>query len=267
MIDARALIGTHDIVLLTFDSLRYDVAADALARGRTPNLAALLPSGQWELRHTPGTFTFAAHQAFFAGFLPTPVAPDRTGEARLFALRFAGSRSTGPGTALFDADNIVKGLAEAGYHTLCVGGVGFFNKQNALSSVLPGMFAESHWHARMGVTHPASARHQVDCAVKALNAQPRDQRVFLFVNFAATHPPTHIYIKGEERDSSQSQMAALISIDHEIGRLVAALRQRAPCLLIMCSDHGTTFGEEGFHGHRLAHRNVLEVPYCERILP
>src|SRR5690242_1850971 len=38
MIDARSLIGTHDILLLTLDTLRYDVAQAALEQGLTPNL-------------------------------------------------------------------------------------------------------------------------------------------------------------------------------------------------------------------------------------
>src|SRR5258708_5228396 len=62
-INAQALIGTHDVLLVTLDTLRYDVARDALAAGRTPNLAAVLPGGCWEERHTPGNFTYAAHQA------------------------------------------------------------------------------------------------------------------------------------------------------------------------------------------------------------
>jgi hypothetical protein len=43
MIDINALIGTHDVLFATIDTLRYDVARDALAAGRTPNLAAVLP--------------------------------------------------------------------------------------------------------------------------------------------------------------------------------------------------------------------------------
>src|SRR5258708_17428900 len=72
MLNANELIGTHDVLLVTLDTLRYDVAQEALRQGRTPNLAAVLPGGRWEKRHTPGSFTYAAHQAFFAGFLPTP---------------------------------------------------------------------------------------------------------------------------------------------------------------------------------------------------
>jgi hypothetical protein len=75
MIDANRVVGTHDILLLTLDSLRYDVARECLRQGRTPNLAALLPGAAWEERHSPGSFTFAAHAGFFAGFLPTPARP------------------------------------------------------------------------------------------------------------------------------------------------------------------------------------------------
>src|SRR5262249_6883684 len=107
-IDARRLLGSHDLLFITFDALRYDVAIEALQTGLTPHLRDLLPGGTWERRHTPGSFTYAAHQAFFAGFLPTPVEPD--GHERLFALRFAGSRTTGPRTCLFDAPDIVSGF-------------------------------------------------------------------------------------------------------------------------------------------------------------
>ena len=46
---------------------------------------------------------------------------------------------------------------------------------------------------------------------------------------------------------------------------MAALR-RAPLLAIVCSDHGTLYGEDGYTGHRLAHPVVWEVPYAEFVL-
>src|SRR6201995_2180586 len=139
MLNAAEMIGTHDVLLITLDTLRLDVAEETLAAGRTQSLARWLPHGSWERRHPPGSFTYAAHQAFFAGFLPTPVAPGR--HARLFAARFAGSETTGDSTCVFDAPDIVSGFAAHGYHTVCIGGVGFFNRQTALGSVLPGLFA------------------------------------------------------------------------------------------------------------------------------
>src|SRR5215218_4454443 len=121
-VNARQLVGTHDVLFVTLDTLRYDVAVECLAAGRTPHLAAVLPGGMWEKRHTPGSFTYAAHHAFFAGFLPTPADARLEKEhGRLFAARFAGSETTTERTAVFEAPDIVSGLSSKGYHTVCIG--------------------------------------------------------------------------------------------------------------------------------------------------
>src|SRR5204863_3261192 len=200
--NASRWVGTHDVLLVTLDTLRYDVAARLHAAGRTPHLAAVLPPGGWERRHTPGSFTFAAHAAFFAGFLPTPARPGR--HPRLFAVRFPGSETTTDATAIFDAPDIVTGLRSRSYHTICVGGVGFFNKLSPLGAVLPGLFDESHWSPQLGVTDPDSTRHQVDLALRWVAEVPADRRVFLFVNVSAIHQPNRFYLPGAAEDSPAS---------------------------------------------------------------
>ncbi len=265
MIAMHDVIGSHDVLFVTLDSLRYDVARDALAAGRTPNLAVVLPNGCWEARHTPATFTYAAHHAFFSGFLPTPIRPGK--HPRLFAARFARSDTTTPRTWVFDAPDLVTALAEAGYHTVCIGGVGFFNKQTALGSVLPGLFAESHWQPRLGVTDPRSTEHQVQLAATLLDRLPPGRRLFLFVNVSAIHQPSSIFLPGATRDSEESQAAALAYVDRHLPALFAAMRRRGPVLVIICSDHGTAYGEDGYVGHRLSHPVVWTVPYAEFLLP
>jgi hypothetical protein len=264
MIRARALVGSHDIVLITIDSLRYDVACAALAAGATPNLARLLPAGAWERRHSPGSFTYAAHQAFFAGFLPTPAAPGP--HRRHFALRFDASRSTGPDTAVFDAPDIVSGLAARGYRTICVGGVGFFDKRTELGRALPGLFEESHWEEGFGVRALHSTRAQVRRALERVAAVEAERRVFLFVNLSATHHPNRIYRPGAAQDSAETQADALAYVDGELPPLFEAMARRGPALCILCSDHGTAYGEDGYHGHRLAHACIWDVPYAEFVL-
>ena len=263
MIPVRDLIGTHDIVLLTLDSLRYDTATLALDAGQTPNLAALLPGG-WEARHTPGSFTYAAHHAFLSGFLPTPARPGR--HPRSFAAAFEGSASTSAQTYVFDEATLPQALSARGYHTICVGGVGFFNGQTALGTVLPGLFAERHWTPALGVKNPGSAARQVAVAAAALSALPPTQRAFMLLNVAATHTPTHFYLPGARHDSVNSQRAALSSFDAALPELLAALRARGDCLLILCADHGTCFGDDGYWGHRVAHPAVWTVPYAELVL-
>ncbi|MGY2894412.1 STM4013/SEN3800 family hydrolase [Deinococcus sp. UYEF24] len=264
MIPARGLIGSCDVVLVTLDSLRLDVARAALSAGQTPNLATLLPPSGWEERHTPGSFTYAAHHAFLSGFLPTPARPGR--HPRLFAAQFTGSDSTAEQTFVFEQATLPEALAARGYHTVCVGGVGFFNSQTALGSVLPELFLERHWTPALGVKNPDSAARQMEVAATALKALPPDQRAFLLLNVAATHTPTHFYLPGARRDSPETQAAALASVDAALPTLLAALRSRGNTLLIVCADHGTCFGDDGYWGHRIAHPAVWTVPYLETLV-
>ena len=60
-------------------------------------------------------------------------------------------------------------------------------------------------------------------------------------------------------------------VDTALTSLFASLRQRAaargaPCFAIVCSDHGTAYGEAGYTGHRLGHACVWTVPYAEFLL-
>jgi arylsulfatase A-like enzyme len=264
MLCASRLVGTHDILLVTLDTLRYDVAAGLHAAGRTPRLSAVLPPGGWERRHSPGNFTFAAHAAFFTGFLPTPATPGR--HPRLFALRFPGSETTTAETAVFDAPDLVTGLRRAGYYTICVGGVGFFNKLTPLGRALPGLFDESHWSPELGVTSPRSTEHQVALALERVARLDPGRRALLFLNVSAIHQPNCCYLPGVTSDTLDSHAAALEYVDGHLGRLFRELRGRGPWLTVLCSDHGTAYGEGGFTGHRLAHPVVWEVPYAEFVL-
>jgi hypothetical protein len=259
----NAIVGTHDLAMITLDTLRFDVAADELAEGRTPNLGALLPGG-WERRHSPATFTYAAHAAFFAGFLPTPARPGP--HRRPLALGFEGSETIGPETCVLEGATIVEGLAARGYHTLCVGGTGFFNGQNPLGRVLPGLFAERHWHPGLGVSDPRSFEHQLGVVEESLARLAPERRAFTFLNVAALHQPNHTYVPGATGDSLASHAAALRYVDAHVPRLIRALRRGAPVFAILCSDHGTLYGEDGYVGHRVAHPLVSTVPYAEVVI-
>lgn len=266
-LDARSCLGTHNVLFITIDSLRYDVAADAMRSGATPNLQAIAPGGLWQRRHSPSSFTYGAHTAFFAGFLPTPAAAGAAGAARLFATKFPGSRSVNARTLVFEQADIVSGFAANAYRTLCIGGVGFFNKASPLGSVLPNLFQESWWSEEMGVNNLQSTRHQVDKACACLARIPSAERVFLFMNISACHFPNRGYCEGAMCDGTETQAAALSYADTQLGRLFDTIRSDAPVLAVICSDHGEAYGEDGYQGHRLGHSSVWEVPYLETILP
>jgi len=258
MINAKELIAEKqlDIIFIVFDSLRYDVLVNA----ELAELNQFVPA--WEKRHSPATFTYAAHHAFFSGFLPTPAKPGL--HPRLFAAAFAGSTTTQANTFSFAESTLPEALANRGYRTYCIGGVGFFNKQSALGSVLPNLFQESYWNPAMGVTGKDSTELQVTTALNfmAKNKQP----ILLFINVAATHQPTCIYHPTLKEDSVVTQQAALEYASKHIAHLLAAQQQRRDALVILTSDHGEAYGEDGYEGHRLAHETVFTVPYTEFVL-
>lgn len=248
-----------DIVMLTLDTLRYDIAQQAWRDGALPGLTPFLSAQGWEERHSPASFTYAAHHAFLAGFLPTPLGPGP--HPRLFAAQFSGSLSTTPDTYTFAQATLPEALAARGYTTICVGGTGFFSGTNALSRVLPGLFQEAIWRPDLGVSDPRSEVNQVEQALLSIRGK---SRVFLLLNVSALHQPNWFY--GPARsgpDTPESHRAALEAVDRALVALWQELRRRGPAFVIVCSDHGTAYGEEGYQGHRLGHPVVWTVPYAE----
>jgi len=257
------LVGTHDIVFITLDTLRFDVADKMFESGGTPNFAKLFTDG-WEERHSPGSFTYAAHHAFFAGFLPTP-ADKEVNQERLFATEFIGSTTAGENTKSFKQATFVEGLAEEGYHTVCIGGVGFFNKRTPLAKVLPNMFDESHWSEELGVTEKKSTEYQFELA--ATIASRHVEPLFLFINVSAIHQPNCYYSSKYTEDNLETHAEALTYVDSQLPILVNAMaRRERNTFYIISSDHGTLYGEDGRSGHRVGHKNVYTVPYANTVI-
>ncbi|MFE4827394.1 STM4013/SEN3800 family hydrolase [Streptomyces sp. NPDC056672] len=262
MINAAEVIRTGtSILFITLDSLRYDVAQAALDDGSTPRVASLLPDGGWERRHTPGSFTLPAHMAFFSGFLPKLPQPEQP--PRLWECRPPAFKTVPKETFVFEASNLLDGLAEHGYRSVCVGGVTYFSRETPLGSVLPDLFDEDHWRPEFRSPERDSTRHQVDLAIEI--SQRYDSRpLYLFVNVSATHVP-HGHYLGDSRDSLASQRAALSYADEHLGRLISTLTAKRPWLIIMCADHGDAFGDDGFHGRGIAHPVVMNVPFAAMV--
>jgi len=258
-LNVKSLIPETDIIFITLDSLRYDVAQQCFLNGKLSNFSQWLPKTGWEERYSPASFTFPAHHAFFSGFLPTKINSKIT--PRLFSAEFNGSESTTKDTFTFSEDNLVHALRNKGYLTVCIGGVGFFNKQNAISSVFPNLFEISQWSEKLGVTEKESTFHQFNLASECLKT---DQSIFLFINVSATHQPTNIYLNKDKEDDLDSHKAALLYVDSQLPILQKALEKRnKEQLIIICSDHGTAYGENHHWGHRNGHETVMKVPYLE----
>lgn len=250
----------RDVLFMTLDTLRFDVADRLFHAGELPNFQRLFPAG-WEKRHAPASFTYASHLAFFGGFLPTPVAPGK--HPRRFAIRFAGSETTTPNTTVFDSSDIVCGFSKLGYRTICLGGVGFFNPQTPLGANLTASFDEVHFEPEFRVTERDGFARQIDRLSQRLGEI--EGRVFVFINVASLHQPNCFYVEGQTEDDIESHAAALRYVDSQLNALLDAFVDRS-VFGIVCSDHGTAYGEDGYVGHRIGHDVVWTVPYAEGVI-
>ena len=118
--DMNRVVGTHDILMLCFDTLRYDVSKAEEAAGGTPVLNS--HGGLWEKRHAPGNFTYPSHFAIFAGFLPSPAEPHslRSRKWLFFPVQAGTGRIPPKGSYPFTEATFVQSLANKGYETICI---------------------------------------------------------------------------------------------------------------------------------------------------
>ena len=253
----KKIVGSSNILFVVLDALRYDVAQTQFLEGQLANFQKYLPPTGWEKRYTPGSFTYPAHKAFFAGFLPTKISVKTT--PRLFAASFQGSESTTEQTFVFEENDIITALRKRNYATACIGGVGFFNKKTKISQEFPSLFEDSYWSEDMGVTAKDSTQNQFLLAKQWLKQSTK--QFCLFINISAIHQPNYFYVRADKYDDVASHAAALRYVDSQLPLLLDAIQQKGDCFCIFCSDHGSAYGEDGHWGHRNGHTTVMEVPY------
>lgn len=268
-VDMKQVVGSHHIVFLCLDALRYDVAKEEEDRGNTPILNFY---GSWIRCQATGNFTYPAHQALFAGFFPCVwEAKNHRERIQLFFPENVGiGRKAPDGAYGFYQEHWIQALVEEGYTTCCIGGVTFFDKRSGLGKVLPSYFQHSYWNPSFAPTVRESTKHQVDFTIRWLEEQPQDQKILLYLNLSAIHYPNYFYLEPEmgrlpipayQKDTKESHGAALRYVDSELSRLFAALRGKGDTFVICCSDHGTCYGEDGCYSHGINHPMVNTIPY------
>ncbi|MCD8178896.1 MAG: STM4013/SEN3800 family hydrolase [Tannerellaceae bacterium] len=265
-INMNEVVGKQDILMLCFDTLRYDICKEEEKKGTIPVLNSY--GGPFEKRHAPGTFTYPSHFAIFAGFFPSPAEPEQVRERHslFFPERAGTGRIAHGGSYSYREATFVESLANRGYETICIGGVHFFSKRNAIGKVFPSYFKKSYWRTSFGCTEKDSAEKQIDHAIRLIEKYPATQRLFMYINFSAIHYPNFFYVEGKKEDDPESHAAAFRYVDRLLPRLFEAFRKRSQTLVIALSDHGTCYGEEGYRNHGIAHEVVYTVPYKHFIL-
>lgn len=259
-VNMNDVVGNNDILFICLDTLRYDVAKQEEDLENTPNISKY---GKWIKCHAPGNYTFPSHAAMFIGNLPSPAEPIPLYEReRLFVARENTSMGKiHPYSFIFDGSSFVEGLEKVGYDTICVGGVGFFNKRTPINKIFPSMFKESYWNTRFACHIKESFENQIEFIERLMNKKDVNKRVFMYLNIDSIHYPNSFYLEGEREDNIKTHTAALRYVDEHIKKLFDIFEKRGRTFCILCSDHGSCYGEDGYHFHCHSHEIVYTVPY------
>jgi arylsulfatase A-like enzyme len=77
--------------------------------------------------------------------------------------------------------------------------------------------------------------------------------------------PAEFFTEARLKSLHERQVTALEYLDGVFERLLGMLPPNT--WLVVTSDHGELFGEEGYFGHGpVAHEKVLEVPFVEGLI-
>ena len=242
--------------MISLDSLRYDVAVEA----PTPHLDEIFRSydaGPWRRVFAQSTYTLPSHLSLLQGAIgPSNLDWEPVYDRRVCSFFKVALPWRAEQRALYEvpaAQNVVKGFERQGYRTIGIGGVGWFNPAYETSGFWKERFFQRfHWQPEFGEENPDSFVAQLGVAEREL-CDRDGSPLFFFLNVSATHDP----YRGEPA-SKEGQGRALQYVDRHFPRLIELLPK--PCHVLLWSDHGDCFGEDGVWGHGFPHEKVLEVP-------
>ena len=255
---------TMNLLLLTYDSCRYDVLRDA----HTPVIDRYSPIC---LAKSPATFTYASHHAFFVGILPNTVEDIpyfNRFNRQLFGLFKMGEPQVSANSYfLLQSDwNMVQAFSDKGYQTVGAGAMNWFRQKSL-----------THGFEKFLLTG-RDANRQVDYLLSEIDVT---QPFFGFINFGETHAPYSFEGKqdvcavdvraramkwppqeegkvGVDCDAYAHQVSAAEFLDRQLARLIANLP--GDTVVVVTADHGECFGEDGYWGHGINHDKVFDVP-------
>jgi Sulfatase len=278
------LSGARNVMLVVLDSLRYDawIAAEPKNLGRL---------GTVERRFSYATWTAPSHHCMLMNLLPHIVMPADLTVSEYYrseAVKFwdrigiSGKLPDEVVSALF----LPTYFRSIGYQTRALVTMNVLNPSSAINKdfgsyemvgredvdqIIDQVQFDEHrptfYMINVGLTHypytlPGEDTSQypnlfgLNGALKALRGAPSAD---------AEHAP-RILSRAEMAAAKERQIGSLSYMDDFFGRLFEKVPQNT--YLIVTSDHGELFGEDGLFGHGpYSHEKVLEVPFVEGIVP
>ncbi len=242
-------------LLITLDTTR----ADALTcyggpPGVTPHLDALAAEGvRYERARTVAPVTMPSHASMLTGLYPLRHTVHTNSQAALpDAARTLAedARAAGLDTAAFVAAVVLAsdfGLAQGFEH---------YDQPTR-----PALQEDIHYDDR-------PAAEVADAFLSWFDARDAEKPFFAWVHFFDPHLPYQADERFLQQAGGDGYHAEVASMDHEIGRILDALRAKGvydTTLVIAVADHGEAMGEHGEATHGcLVYDGVIRVPMIVR---
>ncbi|MFQ5964297.1 MAG: hypothetical protein ACE5KZ_08445 [Candidatus Scalinduaceae bacterium] len=247
-------LETHNFLIVTIDSLRYDVSITADIPNFKKWFVKYGTHDNFVKTYAPATYTLPSHMSMFV----TGIFPENR-ELEGYYNRYSQSMIRTKSVEVrgkrnginFDAPNIIQGFSSHGFKTIGIGGVGWFNSSMSTSKLLTDMFSEFYFDDLFRESNPKSLEEQIKKIKKAVNHK---EKTFLFLNVSSTHFPYCDFSLNFE-----GQKKALEYVDQHIDEVLSFLSEDRELFCIICADHGEVFGLGG-RGHGFFHPKVMEVP-------
>ena len=212
--------------------------------------------------------------AMFVGFTPgiaelkEPYLNPKVG--KIFKIIAKDVKAKGNEFITLKGKNIVQGFKNAGYVTIGVGSVGWFNPETITSQALVNEFEHYYYPGRY---------HYLEEQLKIINSvieKFEDKPLFIFLNIGETHVP--YYFKGadwkrenrcepfgENNDAEICRTRQTKCLEFVDEKLKPLLEKFSEASILLCADHGDCWGEDGLWEHGIHHEKVLTVPLVIRL--
>lgn len=273
---AAPLRGSPNVLLVIWDTVRNpSLSLYGYDRPTTPSLAARAADGVvFERAYSTAPWTLPSHASMFTGrgmedlstTWTTPLDQTALVVSELFSR--AGYRTAGF-TANLMATHRPTGLAR-GFQHYEDWGIGRqpaeYVGQLSLSQRLRKYQPFRRWTLFQGYWKHAEDINR--SFLRWLGRSPEDRPFFAFLNYFDAHQPYRAPRALQDRFAGRGQLdrydAAIAYLDGELERLLGTLDARgllANTIVLVTSDHGEEFGENGFEGHGGSlHARALRVP-------
>jgi len=277
------VVANH-LLFIIMDSCRYD----SFVRASASNMARL---GKAECRWSYASWTAPSHYVFLMGLMPHQ-SPQYVFASEVYKNEFVNwvNRLNVPDLSFktfLPQISLPKVLSEHGYRCTARVSMPVLN-----SFTLIGKYFDDY---------KLMENHNDFAGMVEEITFPKDEPQFYFLNLGETHYPymlsgenlphisgVHGVFKnlsedkatatednaGKESFFDEKLMASLhqqqVSCVEYIDKLIGDLYKKCPpnTHIIITSDHGELFGEEGYFGHGpIMHNKVFEVPFMEGVRP